>query len=121
MVYHILADLVLIIHTIFIIFVIIGGILVLKWRLVVWFHIPSAIWGILIEFKGWICPLTYLENYLRKTGDTEKYTGDFIQYYLTPVVYPPILSIDIQYLLGIIVFIFNIIIYSLVWRHWNQK
>jgi len=121
MIYFILADLVLIMHLMFIIFVIFGGILVLKWHSIIWFHIPSAIWGILIEFKGWICPLTYLENYLRETVDTTKYSGDFIQHYLTPVIYPSLLTIEIQYLLGITVFLVNLIIYSMVWRHRKKK
>lgn len=112
-----LADLVLIIHTLFIVFVIFGGLFVLKWHKAMWFHIPCAIWGVFIELFGWICPLTYLENYFRGSGDASHYESSFIQHYLLPVIYPPGLTTDIQILLGVIVIVINLIIYSIVWRY----
>ena len=116
-----LADLVLIAHALFIAFVIFGGLIVLKWHKVMWLHIPCAIWGALIEFFGWICPLTYLENYLRGPGNANYYEGGFIQHYLIPIIYPAGLTTGIQILLGVIVIGINIIVYSLVWRYWNEK
>jgi Protein of Unknown function (DUF2784) len=116
-----LADLVLVVHALFIVFVILGGLIVLKWHKALWIHIPSALWGALIEFFGWICPLTYLENYFRVIGKGDSYESSFIQHYLLPVIYPPGLTTDIQILLGSIVIIINIIIYSIVWRYYLEK
>jgi len=116
-----LADLVLIVHTLFIIFAVFGGLIVLKWYKVMWLHIPCALWGALIEFFGWICPLTYLENYLREIGNGNYYESSFIQHYLLPVIYPPGLTTDIQILLGTIVIIINLIVYCIVWYYWHQK
>lgn len=117
----ILADLVLIVHTLFIIFAVFGGLIVLKWYKVMWLHIPCALWGALIEFFGWICPLTYLENYLREIGNGNYHESSFIQHYLLPVIYPPGLTTDIQILLGTIVIVINLIVYCIVWYYWHQK
>ena len=112
-----LADLVLVTHLLFIIFVIFGGLTVLKWRKAIWIHIPCALWATLIEFFGWICPLTYLENYLREIGHGNSYESSFIQHYLLPIIYPPGLTTDIQTLLGMIVIVANIIIYFAVFSY----
>ena len=111
-----LADIVLIVHALFIGFVIFGGLSVLKWRKAIWIHIPCALWGVLIEFFGGICPLTYLENYFRVIGDGDSYESSFIQHYLLPIIYPPGLTTNIQILLGVIVIAINLIIYSIVWH-----
>ncbi|RKZ47507.1 MAG: DUF2784 domain-containing protein [Gammaproteobacteria bacterium] len=116
-----LADLVLIAHLLFIIFVIFGGLIVLKWHRAMWLHIPCAIWGALIEFFGWICPLTYLENYFRQLGNGGSYEGGFIQHYLMPIIYPQGLTTGIQILLGVIVAVINLVIYYFVWRYWYDK
>ena len=116
-----LADFVLVVHTLFVIFVIFGGLIVLKWHKVMWVHIPCAIWGALIEFFGWICPLTYLENYLLKIGNGNYYEGGFIQHYLVPIIYPSELTTGIQILLGVIVIVMNLIIYCIVWRYRCEK
>lgn len=110
-----LADIVLIVHALFIGFVLFGSLSVLKWRKAIWIHIPCALWGALIEFFGWICPLTHLENYFRVIGDGDSYESSFIQHYLLPIIYPPGLTTDIQILLGVIVIAINLIIYSIVW------
>ena len=115
-----LADLVLTIHMLFILFVVLGALLVLKWHLLIWIHIPCVIWAAILELRGWICPLTYLENYLRKLGNSDEYIGDFIQHYLTPVIYPTALTTEIQVYLGISVLIINIITYGFVVRHWSS-
>lgn len=111
-----LADLVLVVHTLFIVFVVFGGLFVLKWRKAMWVHIPCALWGALIEIFGWICPLTYLEHYLREYSSNNSYEGTFIQHYLLPVIYPPGLTTDIQIFLGILVIVVNLIVYGLIWR-----
>jgi len=111
MIFRLLADLVVLIHLAFVIFVVLGGLLGLKWRWVIWLHLPAAIWGAMIEFGGWICPLTPLENWLRYQGGEEGYVGGFIQHYLVPVLYPDGLTRGIQIVLGVAVILFNLIVY----------
>ena len=118
--YSLLADLTLILHAIFIVFVVLGGLLVLWQRRLAWLHIPCALWGILIEYLGWICPLTYLENDLRSAAGSRGYSGGFIDHYLVPLVFPSGLNPEIQVLLGTAVFTINIIIYIAVWRRWRR-
>ncbi len=117
----ILADIVVITHALFIVFVIFGGFIVLKWHKVMWLHIPCAIWGVLIEFFGWICPLTYLENYYRELGNSNYYESSFIQHYLIPIIYPPGLTTGVQILLGVIVIVINLVVYGIVWRYRHEK
>jgi len=118
MLYSLLADFIVIIHLAFIIFVVLGGILVLKWKRMIWLHIPAAIWGALIEFMGWICPLTPLENRFRMLAGESGYTGDFISRYILTVIYPGALTRKIQILLGVFVIVINLAIYAyIVWRY----
>jgi len=84
--YALFADLTLLLHTTFILFVVFGGLLVLWRRGFAWFHVPCVAWGILIEFQGWVCPLTYLENDLRAAANIGGYDGGFIAHYLLPLV-----------------------------------
>jgi len=114
--YALLADLVLVLHATFILFVVFGGLLVFWRRRLIWLHIPAAAWGILIEFQGWICPLTYLENDLRAAAGRSGYATGFIDHYLLPLVYPSALTHEIQILLGLAVLFINVVIYTLVWR-----
>ncbi len=114
MLYRVLADALLIVHLLFILFVVLGGLLVLRDRRWAFLHLPAALWGAIIEFKGWICPLTPLENELRITGGQAGYAGGFIEHYLLPVVYPPGLTPQTQYLLGSLVLGINLVIYGLV-------
>jgi hypothetical protein len=120
MAYSLFADLVLILHATFIIFVVLGGVAVLWRRGLVWLHAPCALWGILIGYLGWICPLTYLENGLRSAAGSRGYTGGFIEHYMIPLVYPSGLNSEMQMLLGTAVLSINIILYMLVWRRWNH-
>ena len=114
--YALLADLVLLLHATFILFVVFGGLLVFWRRRVAWLHVPCAIWGMIIELQGWICPLTYLENDLRIAANTSGYDGGFIDHYLVPLVYPAGLTPGIQVLLGFAVLFVNAVIYIMVWR-----
>jgi len=112
MAYWIAAQLAVALHLGFICFVVLGGCMVWRWRWVSFLHIPAALWGALIEFRGWICPLTPLELWLRKAAGQAGYSGGFIEHYLLPVLYPSALSREIQILLGISVVVINITAYG---------
>jgi uncharacterized protein DUF2784 len=116
MIYRALADFVVLLHMAFVLFVAIGGLLVFKWRRVAWFHIPAALWGALIEFAGWVCPLTPLENWLRRRGGEAGYQTGFIEHYLLPLIYPAPLSRGLQVALGLLVVGVNLAIYWRIWR-----
>ena len=111
---RITADLLVLIHFAFIVFVVFGGIMVLKWGRVAILHIPCALWGALIEFSGWICPLTPLEHTLREAAGETAYSGGFIDHYIMPLVYPAGLTRGMQVSLGIIVLVVNLLVYGLV-------
>ncbi len=121
MIYGIAADTLVIIHLLFIVFVVIGGLLVIKWRWITFIHIPAAIWGMLIEFYGWICPLTPWEQELRIAAGQEGYSGDFIDHYILPVIYPSGLTPQIQMLLGTFVLVVNLAIYGWWLYRWYRK
>jgi len=110
------ADLIVLLHFLFVLFVVCGGLLALRWPRIVWVHVPAAAWGVLIEFGGWICPLTPLENWLRAQGGETSYRSDFIAQYLLPVLYPGDLTRDLQLLLGIVVVLLNAAVYWWLWR-----
>ncbi len=112
MIYSFLAGLLVIIHLGFILFAVLGGVLIMKWRWVIFLHIPAVVWAALIEFKGWICPLTPWENQLRQAAGEAGYTGGFIEHYLIPVIYPEKLTPEIQIILGIFVIVVNVAVYS---------
>jgi len=111
MLYALGADILLIIHLGFIVFVVLGGFLLLKWHWLIFVHFPAVLWGVMLEFQGWICPLTPLEQTLRQIGGQQGYTGGFIQHYLLPLIYPPALEGDIQFILGMLLILINVIIY----------
>ncbi len=112
MVYELLADLVVIVHFLFVLFSLLGALLILYWRKMILLHLPAAIWGAWIEFSGRICPLTPLENWLRIRGGGAGYAGDFIGQYVLRLLYPPGLTRNIQIILGMIVLGVNIGIYG---------
>lgn len=114
--YSLLADLVLLLHFAFIIFVVAGGLLALRWPCAAWLHLPAAAWGAIVEMFGWICPLTPLENHLRAAGGEAYTQGDFIARTLLPLIYPAGLTRDIQLLLGACVIGVNAAIYAWVLR-----
>jgi hypothetical protein len=112
MIPRILADILVGFHFLFIVFVVAGGFLTWRWRRAAWVHLPVALWGALIEFAGWICPLTPLENQLRRAAGEAGYAGGFIEHYLIPVVYPGDLTRDLQIALGIAVVAVNVVAYG---------
>jgi hypothetical protein len=114
--YSFLADLVVLLHACFVLFVLLGGFLVLWKSYLAWYHIPAVIWGAGIEFLGWICPLTPLENMLRARGDNAGYTTGFIEHYIMPVIYPAGLTRMMQIGLGITVLGINIAVYLALWQ-----
>jgi len=103
-------------HFLFIAFVAAGGLLVLRWPRLAFVHIPAVVWGVVIELSGWICPLTPLENHLRRLSGSRSYSGGFIEQYLIPVIYPANLTASAQYILGGLVIVVNLILYALVIR-----
>ena len=116
MIYRLLADLVVILHLSFVFFVVLGGFLLSRWPKLVYAHVPVAVWGALIEFAGWICPLTPLENRLRARGGQAGYEGGVVEHYIIPVLYPQALNRNIQYTLGFFVLAVNIIAYMRFFR-----
>jgi len=114
------ADLVVLTHFTFVLFVVFGALLALRWPRVIFLHLPAAIWGALIEFQGWICPLTPLENRLRSLGGQAGYAGGFIEHYLLPLLYPSGLTRTMQFTLGAVVVAINGLLYGLVWLKWRR-
>jgi hypothetical protein len=114
--YGILASVVIVAHFLFIAFVAAGGLLVWHWPRLAFVHLPAVIWGAIIEFTGWVCPLTPLENYLRRLAGSSLYSGGFIEQYLIGVIYPANLTANTQYILGGLVIAVNLIIYTIIIR-----
>ena len=116
----ILADLIVFCHFAFILFVIFGGFLVIKWHKLIWLHIPAACWGALVEFFGWFCPLTSYENSLRGAGGGG-YASGFIEHYIIPMIYPYGLTREIQVCLGFVVILLNFWVYRKLFFSWHNK
>jgi hypothetical protein len=124
MIYRLLADVVVAVHFGFVLFVIFGGLFALRWPKAAWIHVPVALWGAGIEFLSGICPLTPLENHLRRLGGEAGYSGGFVERYILPVLYPsgPAgLSQDVQLVLGSFVVVINAVVYFAVWRRHRKK
>ncbi|HET9003070.1 MAG TPA: DUF2784 domain-containing protein [Gemmatimonadaceae bacterium] len=116
MIWRALADLVLLLHLCFILFVILGGLLALRWPRLASVHVPVALYGALIEFAGFICPLTPLENNFRRRGGEAGYEGGFIDHYVTATIYPQGLTRTAQLVLGVAVLVINGVVYMIWWR-----
>lgn len=114
--YSLLADLIVVLHFSFVLFVLFGGLLTAKWPHVMWIHGPALAWGSLVEFTGLVCPLTPLENRLRMMGGESGYHGDFLSRWLLPVLYPDFLTPGIQIALGCLLLALNVTIYAWIWR-----
>ncbi len=121
MVYQIAADTVVVLHLVFVLFAVLGSLLVFWRRYLLWLHLPAMIWAAWIEFRGGLCPLTPLENWLRRQGGMAGYQGGFIEHYVEPLLYPPGLTRTTQVVLGAVVLIINCGLYGLllfrIWRN----
>jgi hypothetical protein len=111
MLYQILANLVMLLHLLFIIFVVAGGFLVLRWAWLALLHVPATLWGIFIEFSGTVCPLTPVENQFRRMAGQKGYTSGFIEHNLVPIIYPAGLTHETQVLFGLVVIAMNLVLY----------
>ena len=120
-VYRFLADLTVLVHLAFVIFVVAGGLLALRWPAIRWAHLPAAVWGAWIEFTGGICPLTPLENALRQRAGEAPYGGDFVTHYVLPVLYPAGLTRPTQLVLGLLVVGVNAAVYACLWARARRR
>lgn len=116
MLYNVAATLIALLHLAFILFVLFGGFLVLKWPKLGWVHVPAAIWGVLIEFGGWWCPLTRWENALLRAAGRAGYDGGFVSHYIMPIIYPPGLTRPMEIAIGFLVLVVNVGVYVRVFR-----
>ena len=116
MIFEILANIVVFVHALFVAFVVLGGALALRWPKMAGLHLPAAIWGAVIEFSGWICPLTPLEISLRARAGDAGYSGGFIQHYLLRALYPSGLTRGVQMVLGTLVIVVNVAAYAALVR-----
>lgn len=121
MLYRILADILVVIHLAFVAFVVLGGLLVVRNPRWGWVHIPVAAWGALVEFMGWVCPLTPLEIRLRVMGGEAGYSGGFVEHYLLPVLYPSGLDRTHQLGLGVLVVVLNLVVYGWAWKRRRKE
>ena len=120
MLYSLLADIVVLLHLLFILFALLGGFFVLWKSSIAWLHIPTVFWAAGIEFLGWLCPLTPLENILRNKAGGAGYETGFVEHYLLPILYPVSLTRRVQIGLGLFVLCINIGIYLFVWYRLRQ-
>lgn len=117
MIYRALADFVVVTHLAFIFFVVLGGLFALRYRFAPLVHLPAVLWAVYIELSGGLCPLTPLENELRRSAGSSGYAGGFVEHYVVPVVYPADLSDQLQIVLASLVILANALVYSFVlWR-----
>jgi hypothetical protein len=111
MLFRLLADATVVLHLAFVLFVMLGGVLAARRPRVAWIHLPAVGWGAWIELTGWLCPLTPLENWLRRRGGAPGYTTGFVEHYLVPILYPSSLSRELQWALGGLVIAVNALVF----------
>ena len=121
MLYHVLANAVLLAHALFVAFVVLGGLMVLRKPRLAWLHLPALAWGAAVIAMGWICPLTPLENTLRRMAGQQGYSGGFIEHYLLSAVYPDGLTREAQILLAALLIIGNVTVYAVLYRRANRR
>ncbi len=119
--YRLAADTLVLLHLAFTVFAVVGGFLAWRWPRVAWIHIPAAVWGALIEFMGWVCPLTPLENHFRRLAGEAGYAGGFLEHYVIQVLYPRGLTPTIQVILGAVVVLVNGYAYSVYFRRRRRR
>ncbi|PYB78500.1 DUF2784 domain-containing protein [Pseudomonas sp. LB-090624] len=120
MLYRLLADTLVLLHLAFILLVLFGGLLVLRWRPALWLHLPALAWGLAVECLHLGCPLTTWENRMRSAAGDAGYDGGFVEHYIWPLIYPAGLTPPIQLLLGSFVLVLNLAIYSYVAWRWRR-
>lgn len=116
-----MADVIVFLHFAFVVFVVFGGLIALSWPRIIWIHLPAVVWGVLVEFTGWICPLTPLENRFREAAGAAAYEGDFIARYILPMLYPNGLTRNDQLVLGAAALGINVAIYSVVFARRRRR
>ena len=116
-----LAELVIAIHAAFVVFVVAGGLLGLRWPKLLWVHAPAAIWGIVVEYAGFVCPLTPLEVALRQRAGNAGYGGGFIEHYVEALLYPSGLTRDLQIALGTAALLVNLVVYWYVLQRSRRR
>ena len=121
MLFGLLANLVVLAHALFVAFVVLGGFLTWRRRWVAWLHVPAAVWGVLIEYAGWVCPLTPLENYFRMRAGLEGYGGSFVEHYVIPLLYPAGLTPPKQLVLGTFALTVNLFTYGVLVRRMLRR
>ena len=119
--YEFFANLTLIAHFIFILFVVFGGLIFFIFPKIIYMHLPALLWGIYIELTNSVCPLTYLENWFLYKGELSTYSNDFINNYLFPIIYPESLTAEIQIYLGTLLIVINILIYGLIYKNFKRN
>jgi hypothetical protein len=115
------ADFIVVVHAAFVVFVVLGALLVARWPRLAWLHLPAVAWGVFTEFAGWICPLTPLENDLRQRSGSSPYQGQFIERYILPMLYPSGLTPGRQMWLGTLAIIINLFLYACVVRRPSHR
>lgn len=116
-----LADGLLLLHALFVLFAVAGAGLLFRWPRLAWLQLPAALWGAWIELSGGICPLTPLENQLRHAAGQAGYGGDFLAHYLHALLYPAGLTGEGQWWLGVLLAVINLALYGWAWRHYRQR
>lgn len=119
--YRIGADIIMLLHILFIFFVVFGSLLALYRKWIIWLHIPVVLWGVAIEVIGWICPLTPLENALRRAAGQDGYSGGFVEHYLISIIYPDGLTRGGQLVLAGLIIVANILLYGIVLKRRRAK
>lgn len=111
-----LADAVLLLHAAFVVFVVAGAALVPRWPRVAWLHLPAVAWGVTVEVTGWICPLTPLEDHLRRMAGQSGYAGDFVGHWVQALLYPAGLTRPMQWTMAALLLVVNVAAYAALWR-----
>jgi hypothetical protein len=110
------ANAVAVLHLAFVVFVILGGLLVLRWRKLAFLHVPAAVWGVMIELAGWYCPLTRYENYFLRRAGEAGYSDGFLAHHIFTVIYPSGLTRGVEIFLGAFVLAVNLAVYGKILR-----
>ncbi|MGA9667405.1 MAG: DUF2784 domain-containing protein [Gallionella sp.] len=121
MLFRLAAEAVLLIHLAFIVFALLGAAIAVRWRWVIFVHLPAAAWGFFVELTGRICPLTSLENYLRARAGLSGYTESFVEHYMIAIIYPLGLTREIQFMIAGVVVAVNFAIYGWLFYYWRTS